>query len=167
MEPANRLTTWGNSSSIPSGDSTNQTQGEQPLAHDGPVLGASDELDPAGAVTARTVEAGPSRVGEGIPSDEEGAEGRSSLKKRGKADLGEGESSGSELVRKRAERSISVDSDELDETPAASAATTPPAKKSKKAKPGPLKAIAQSMVCGECDKNFTVVCQFGEVWAEY
>jgi len=78
-------------------------------------------------------------------------------KKRSKGDIGEGESSGSELVRKRGKRSISVDSDELDDTPAASTATTPPVTKKKKAKPGPLKPIAQSMVCGECDKNFTVV----------
>lgn len=108
-------------------------------------------------MTARTVEAGPSRVGEGTPSDEEGTGGESSGKKRSKEDMGEGESSGSELVRKRGKRSISVDSDDLDDTPAASTATTPSVTKKKKAKPGPLKPIAQSMVCGECDKNFTVV----------
>jgi DNA repair protein RAD7 len=154
------LTTWGNSSSIPSGDNTEQTNGEQPLAHDGPVLAAGDELDPAGAVTARTVEAGPSHVGEGTPSDEEGSAAEASRKKRGKARMEEGEASGSELSRKRGKRSISVDSDELDQdTPATSAAATPPTKKKKKAKPGPLKPIASIMVCGECDKNFTVVRQ--------
>jgi len=117
-------------------------------------------------VTARTVEAGPSRVGEGTPSDEEGTAGESTGRKRGNGDLGEGESSGSELVHKRGKRSISVDSDELDDTPAASSATTPPVTKKKKAKPGPLKPIAQSMVCGECDKNFTVVCHVEEFWAK-
>jgi DNA repair protein RAD7 len=59
------LTTWGNSSAIPT---DNANQGDQ-LAHDGPVLGVDEELDPAGAVTARTVEAGPSLVGEGTPED--------------------------------------------------------------------------------------------------
>lgn len=163
MEPANRLTTWGNSSSIPSGDTAGQDDQEQPLAHDGPVLAAGDELDPAGAVTARTVEAGPSLVGEGIPSDEEG--GPSSSKNRGAENVADGESSGSELLPKRSKRSISVDSDELDQdTPAT--ATPPPAKKKKKAKPGPLKPIASSMVCGECDKNFTVVGLIEAMWAE-
>ena len=80
--------------------------------------------------------------------------------------MGEGESSGSELVRKRGKRSISVDSDELDDTPAVSTATTPSVTKKKKAKPGPLKPIAQSMVCGECDKNFTVVRHFGVMRAK-
>ena len=160
------MTTWGNSSSIPSGDNAGQASDEQPLAHDGPVLGVGEDLDPAGAVTARTVEAGPSRVGEGTPSDEEGTEGESSSRKRLKGDMEEGESSVSELVRKRGKRSISVDSDELDDTPAASTATTPSVTKKKKAKPGPLKPIAQSMVCGECDKNFTVVRHIGVMRAE-
>ncbi len=39
--------------------------------HDGPVLSDANTLDPAGAVTARTVEAGPSQVGEGAPDLEE------------------------------------------------------------------------------------------------
>jgi DNA repair protein RAD7 len=125
------------------------------------VLAAGEELDPAGAVTARTVEAGPSHVGEGTPSDEEGTASR---KKRGKENVEEGES-GSEVARKRGKRSVSVDSDELDHTPVVPT-VTPPIKKKKKAKPGPLKPIASTMVCGECDKNFTVVCYDGVIHAE-
>jgi hypothetical protein len=62
VQPSTRLTTWGNSSHI----NADGTTPDEHLAPDGPV---NDEahLDPAGAVTARTVEAGPSAVGEGIP----------------------------------------------------------------------------------------------------
>jgi hypothetical protein len=140
------LTTWGNSSSIPNGGGS-QTDGQPSLAHDGPVLPAGDELDPAGAVTARTVEAGPSNVGEGTPSDDEEATG-SSRKKRGTETTSEAESG-----RKRGKRSISVDSDDLDDTPAASTPVTT----KKTAKPGPLKAVGARMACGECGGNFTVV----------
>ena len=163
VEPANRLTTWGNSSSIPSGDDAAPNDGEQPLAHDGPVLEAGDELDPAGAVTARTVEAGPSHVGEGTPSDEEG---ESSGQPRGNGEQDE-QSSEPEPARKRGKRSISVDSDELDQDTPVAPIITPPAKKKKKAKPGPLKPIAQSMVCGECDKNFTVVRRISGMWIDH
>ena len=149
VEPATRLTTWGNSSSIPNGDEPNQTNGQPSLAHDGPVLPAGDDLDPAGAVTARTVEAGPSHVGEGTPSDEEGSASGSARKKRSKRDDSEADS-----TRKRGKRSISVDSDDLDDTPAAS---TPVATKNNNVKPGPLKAVGGRMACGECGKNFTVV----------
>ena len=83
MEPSTRLTTWGNTSALPNGE--NQGDGDQtqaPLAHDGPVISGEDELDPAGAVTARTVEAGPSHVGEGTPEDEDGTASASGSRKR-------------------------------------------------------------------------------------
>lgn len=67
MEPSTRITTWGDSSAIPNAAAGSSNQADEALAHDGPVLGADDALDPAGAVTARTVEAGPSNVGEGTP----------------------------------------------------------------------------------------------------
>lgn len=51
VEPAAGLTTWGNTSDI-----TAQAN-EQP----------DHVVDPAGAVTARNVEAGPTEVGEGTP----------------------------------------------------------------------------------------------------
>lgn len=66
VEPPTRLTTWG--PAIPTGDNANAQQPS--LAPDGPVISDGDELDPAGAVTARTVEAGPSIVGEGTPDED-------------------------------------------------------------------------------------------------
>jgi DNA repair protein RAD7 len=70
VEPSAPLT-WGDKSSIPAGDGAN----EEALAHDGPVINDDAALDPAGAVTARTVTAGPSQVGEGTPVDEDGSVG--------------------------------------------------------------------------------------------
>ena len=66
VEPSARLTTWGNSSAI-NREQDGSASGSVALAHDGPMLTNNDVLDPAGAVTARTVEAGPSQVGEGFP----------------------------------------------------------------------------------------------------
>lgn len=68
---------------MPNGeDQDNNAQTQAPLAHDGPVINGEDELDPAGAVTARTVEAGPSHVGEGTPEDEDSTASASGSRKR-------------------------------------------------------------------------------------
>ena len=69
VEPSTRLTTWGNSSAI-DGEQDHSAAAPVALAHDGPVLTNDHVLDPAGAVTARTVEAGPSQVGEGFPGSD-------------------------------------------------------------------------------------------------
>lgn len=61
--------------------------------------------------------------------------------------------------RTRGKRSISVDSEDLDEaTPGAVETDSPTPVSKQKVKAGPLKAVGQFMTCGECAKKFTVVC---------
>lgn len=67
VEPSAPLTTWGDTSTLDTGANGDADGEENHLAPDGPVLTEGEGLDPAGAVTARTVEAGPSQVGEGTP----------------------------------------------------------------------------------------------------
>lgn len=62
------------------GSDAPRANGELPhLAHDGPVLYPGEGLDPAGAVTARNVEAGPTEAGEEDPiydDDDESSNGK-------------------------------------------------------------------------------------------
>lgn len=67
------MTTWGNTSTLPNDDDSSGADRDITLAADGPVIHDESQLDPAGAVTARTTVAGPSEVGEGIPGLEEDA----------------------------------------------------------------------------------------------
>ncbi|WWD17162.1 hypothetical protein CI109_101600 [Kwoniella shandongensis] len=150
VEPSERLTTWGDTNSINRPEGTD----DQPsLAHDGPVLEDSNHLDPAGAVTARTVVAGPSEVGEGVPDVQVGGAKR---KRDGESDSESG------LITSKRTRAASIDSDDLD------ADNGPVAGPSKSATPvvdfpafassaaGPLKAVGEFMDCGQCGKKFTV-----------
>lgn len=66
VEPSHRLSTWGDTSSLQNDEDGNDANSEH-LAPDGPVLD-DEHLDPAGAVTAATVVAGPSQVGESSPT---------------------------------------------------------------------------------------------------
>ncbi|EIW70459.1 hypothetical protein TREMEDRAFT_68071 [Tremella mesenterica DSM 1558] len=123
VEPSAQLTTWGNTSAINATDHA---------PADGPEI--MDGIDPAGSVTARNVVAGPSRVGEGTPSDHE-----------------------DEVAppRKRL-RGASVDSNDLDADfepksgPAAASSSKPAVA------PTDLANIGEFMNCGECGKRFTV-----------
>ncbi|ORY32846.1 hypothetical protein BCR39DRAFT_522058 [Naematelia encephala] len=136
VEPTGRLTTWGNSADI---------DGSQQLAPDGPIIGGDVALDPAGAVTARTVEAGPSQVGENTPEVSDDG----STKRKPNED-------GGSLPKRRA---VSVDSDDLDAEPSSgpSKSATLPNRKSKvDVVPGPLQPVGNFMDCGECSKRFTV-----------
>jgi DNA repair protein RAD7 len=64
--------TWGDNGTAGAGANAdaaaNGGADEGHLAHDGPVIGDGEELDPAGAVTARNVEAGPSTVNDTTPT---------------------------------------------------------------------------------------------------
>ncbi|WVR06919.1 hypothetical protein IAU60_003955 [Kwoniella sp. DSM 27419] len=145
VEPPTQLTTWGDTSAL-------SHDGHQPsLAHDGPVIDPQEELDPAGAVTARTVIAGPSDAADGTAQLQE-----EEAKRRRAAES-------EEFLPGRAKRArgVSVDSDDLDavdpvsmglknqSSPSASAPAN-------KVAPAPLKAVGDFMECGECTKRFTV-----------
>lgn len=72
MEPSAPLT-WGDNRTAnanANGDNAagGATDENGALAHDGPVITEDEALDPAGAVTARTVEAGPSTVADTTPT---------------------------------------------------------------------------------------------------
>ncbi|KAL7421911.1 UV-damaged DNA-binding protein rad7 [Cryptotrichosporon argae] len=159
VEPSAPLTTWGNTAALnadgtgaagaggdaPSGGADGQAH-HLHLAHDGPMLDAGEPLDPAGAVTARTVEAGPSRVGEATPEyDDDAGADSDALDAPGAA--------------KRKRRRGSVDSDDLDApsvTRTASPAPQPNKGRAVGVPRGPLKPIGEHMLCGECGKQFSV-----------
>ncbi|KAK8864528.1 hypothetical protein IAR55_001778 [Kwoniella newhampshirensis] len=152
VEPSERLTTWGDTSSI---NRSEQHDDQTQLAHDGPVLNDAQELDPAGAVTARTVVAGPSVVGEGTPDLEIGG------MKRKRAVDGDGASEKGVTNNKRA-RATSIDSDDLDADngpiagPSKSVTPVIESPKLSSGVAGPLKAVGEFMDCGQCGKKFTV-----------
>ncbi|WWC70134.1 uncharacterized protein I206_104081 [Kwoniella pini CBS 10737] len=150
VEPATRITTWGNTSGLNADGTGNQ--GDQPsLAHDGPVINPQDQLDPAGAVTAHNVIAGPTDAGDGTVELKD----ENRKRKRGVV------SDEDEPLNKR-NRAASIDSDDLD------ANDVPPVESSKPSStpnviapaenvaPGPLRAVGEFMECGQCAKRFTV-----------
>ncbi|WWC62122.1 uncharacterized protein I303_104713 [Kwoniella dejecticola CBS 10117] len=146
VEPSTRLTTWGNTS-----DLNADGAGDQPsLAHDGPVIDAQDGLDPAGAVTAHNVIAGPTDAGDGTAQLED------ETRKRKRDD-----DTDEEAVNKR-NRAASINSDDLDADnipeagPSKTVSNTKSATPAANVAPGPLKAVGEFMECGQCAKRFTV-----------
>ncbi|WVQ99556.1 hypothetical protein IAU59_006692 [Kwoniella sp. CBS 9459] len=160
VEPSTRLTTWGDTSSLAQQNGEHQPS----LAHDGPVIDPSEELDPAGAVTARNVVAGPAEAGDGTAQLEQGESSR----KRQRDDSATPSPDRRAPVKKRT-RGASIDSDDLDAdyvveagpsspmtAPTKSPPSVPTANGSKSVQPGPLKPVGEFMDCGQCSKRFTV-----------
>ncbi|WRT66508.1 uncharacterized protein IL334_003467 [Kwoniella shivajii] len=157
VEPSTRLTTWGDTSAL-----TPVSNDDNPhVAHDGLVIEGQQDSDPAGAVTARNVVAGPSQVGDGTTDLEAETKKR---KRRGGTDSG---SDYSEPIPKKT-REASIDSDDIDADhtrpsgpikPKASTSTTT----ASIIAPGPLKPVGDFMECGQCAKRFTVVHPFAKV----
>ncbi|WWC94339.1 hypothetical protein V866_001181 [Kwoniella sp. B9012] len=150
VEPSHRITTWGDTSGL----NANLTDDQPTLAHDGPVINPQDELDPAGAVTARNVVAGPSQAGDGT------TELQNENKKRKRGGGSDDDSEYNEPDAKKT-RAASVDSDDLDaEDPSPARPRKSQAPKvtadTAKVTPGPLKPVGSFMDCGECTKRFTV-----------
>ncbi|ODN80538.1 hypothetical protein L202_02748 [Cryptococcus amylolentus CBS 6039] len=135
VEPAHRVNTWGDRSTI-----------------EGNAIPEEGVVDPANAVTGETVEAGPSRVGEGTPVLDEPGDLPVGFK-RGRGTDSEG------VPTPKRSRAASIDSDDLDADddyaarPSTSRAEKAP---SKGVARGPVKAIGQFMDCGQCEKKFTV-----------
>ncbi|WVW84073.1 hypothetical protein I302_106102 [Kwoniella bestiolae CBS 10118] len=147
VEPSHRLTTWGDTSSL-------NADHQPTLAHDGPVIDPGDDLDPAGAVTARNVIAGPSEAGDGTATLENESKKR---KRRGESD----DASVYSEPNAKKTRAASVDSDDLDaeDAPApgpSNSKASAAAASTAKVAPGPLGPVGSFMECGECAKRFTV-----------
>ncbi|WVF71311.1 hypothetical protein IAT40_006114 [Kwoniella sp. CBS 6097] len=160
VEPSTRLTTWGDTSGLAQQDGEHQLT----LAHDGPVIDPAEVLDPAGAVTARNVIAGPAEAGDGTAQLEQGESSR----KRQRESTGDPSPDRRAPVKKRT-RGASIDSDDLDADHIAEAGPSSPAaahadsvapaaasNTSLGVQPGPLKSVGEFMECGQCSKRFTV-----------
>ncbi|KAK4684947.1 DNA repair protein RAD7, partial [Tremellales sp. Uapishka_1] len=182
VETPTTLTTWGNTRTLnpnPNQDQhatdgtalTGESAEHLPhLAHDGPMMDPGETLDPAGAVTARNVVAGPTEAGDGIPTPEKAkGKGKATGTKRKASEAAYNSDSPDAPGPSKRNRAASVDSDDLDGPVGPSSpvlasvgirklnngvigAAAAGATKNLTA----LKAIGEFMDCGECGEKFTV-----------